>query len=229
MSSNDKRREQMFASIRAGLEAYAPTNRQRAIDARMKSPPAPLVPQRAQKSFAEQKALFKGFLQGQSATVIEVASKAEIPRAVAGYLRANNLPLRVRAGADAYLRDLDWKGEPALERLEGRAIGSDEVGLSRVTAAIAETGTLVLTSGSDNPVTITFLPETHIAVVEDKAIVGGFEGVWEKVRARFGKGGMSRTVNFVSGPSRTADIGGQLVMGAHGPRRLCVIMVAETS
>jgi L-lactate dehydrogenase complex protein LldG len=227
MSANDKRREQMFASIRAGLEAFSSPDRRRGIEARMKAPPAPLIPQRAQKQLAEQKALFKGFLVGQSATVIEVATKAEIPKAIAGYLRSNNLPMRLRAGEDKYLADLDWKTEPALERMHGRAAGSDDVGLSRVTAAIAETGTLVLTSGAENPVTITFLPETHIAVVEEKAIVGGFEGVWEKLRARFGKATMSRTVNFVSGPSRTADIGGQLVMGAHGPRRLCVIMVAE--
>ena len=56
-------------------------------------------------------------------------------------------------------------------------------------------------------------------------LIGGYEGAWEKIRARFGAGAMPRTVNFVSGPSRTADIGGQLVMGAHGPRRLCVILV----
>jgi L-lactate dehydrogenase complex protein LldG len=74
-------------------------------------------------------------------------------------------------------------------------------------------------------VTLGFLPETHIAVVEAAALVGGYEGAWAKIRARFGRRAMPRTVNFISGPSRTADIGGQLVMGAHGPRRLCVVFV----
>jgi L-lactate dehydrogenase complex protein LldG len=97
--------------------------------------------------------------------------------------------------------------------------------LSHAAAAVAETGTLVLASGADNPVTITFLPETSIVVVGEEDLVGGYEGAWEKIRARFGKRAMPRTVNFVSGPSRTADIGGQLVMGAHGPRRLCVVLV----
>lgn len=226
-TSNDKRREQMYAAIRLGLAKYDAPDRRKAAEARVKAPPAPLVPDRAQTAAAEQKALFKGFLDGQAATVIEVKSKTEIPAAIAGYLRNNNLPMRVRTGSDDYIRGLDWASQPALSHEEGRAVGSDEVGLSRVTAAIAETGTLVLASGADNPVTITFLPETHIAIVEERAVVGGFEGVWDKLRARFGRGSMSRTVNFVSGPSRTADIGGQLVMGAHGPRRLCVIMVAE--
>ena len=73
--------------------------------------------------------------------------------------------------------------------------------------------------------TLNFLPETHIVVVEDKDLVGRLRGRVGRVRARFGQRAMPRTVNFVSGPSRTADIGGKLVMGAHGPRRLCVILV----
>ncbi len=183
------------------------------------------MPQRAQRAKAEQKALLRSYLEGQAATVVDVTTPADVPAAVADYLRQNNLPMRVRVGEDAYLAGLDWSTAPALERNRGRASGTDDVGLSRATTAIAETGTLVLASGPDNPVTITFLPETHIVVVEAEAIAGGFEGVWEKLRARFGRRRMSRTVNFVSGPSRTADIGGQLVMGAHGPRRLCVIVV----
>jgi L-lactate dehydrogenase complex protein LldG len=106
----------------------------------------------------------------------------------------------------------------------GQAQPNDEVGLSHAIAAVAETGTLVLASGPDNPVTLNFLPETHIVVVEDKNIVGPYEDAWVKVRARFGDRLMPRTVNMISGPSRTADIGGKLVLGAHGPRRLCVII-----
>jgi len=156
---------------------------------------------------------------------VEVAGKAEVPAAIAGYLRGANLPLRLRAGADPYLAALPWGAEPALERHSGPARDSDEVGLSHAAAAVAETGTLVLTSGPDNPVTLDFLPETHIVVVEERDLTGGYEGAWETIRARFGRRAMPRTVNFISGPSRTADIGGELVMGAHGPRRLCVILV----
>jgi L-lactate dehydrogenase complex protein LldG len=83
----------------------------------------------------------------------------------------------------------------------------------------------MITSGADNPVTINFLPETHVVVVEDKDLVGPYEAALAKVRAKFGKGLMPRTVNLISGPSRTGDIGGKLIMGAHGPRRMCVIIV----
>jgi L-lactate dehydrogenase complex protein LldG len=227
MTTWDSGRDRVMARIRLGLGTYDSPARRGAVAQRLQSPPAPLVPERAQRDKTVQRELFATFLKGQSATVIEVKGAAEVPAALAQYLRQTNLPMRIRVGNDAYLASLDWKTAPALERRNGPAIDSDEVGLSRVTAAVAETGTLVLASGPDNPVTLGFLPETHIAVVEEQALVGGYEGAWERIRARFGRRAMPRTVNFVSGPSRTADIGGQLVMGAHGPRRLCVILVRE--
>lgn len=227
MSAGDSSRNAVIFNVRKGLGVYDSEQRRAAVAKRLGAPPAPLVPQRAKGGRDELRGLFRKFLEGQSATVIETAGAAEVPAAVAGYLRSANLPLRVRVGNDAYLEALPWGKEPALERKRGPAEGSDEVGLSHAAAAVAETGTLVLASGADNPVTITFLPETSVVVVEDKDLVGGYEGAWEKIRARFGPGTMPRTVNFVSGPSRTADIGGQLVMGAHGPRRLCVVLVRE--
>jgi L-lactate dehydrogenase complex protein LldG len=216
----------VLSKIRQALHATGSENTRRAAAAqRIAGPPAPLVPERAQRPPDALRTLFRSFLEGQSATVIEVEDASAVPSAVAGYLRSTNMPLRVRAGTDDYLAALPWGSEPALERLDGAATGSDEVGLSHAAAAVAETGTLVLASGADNPVTLGYLPETHVVVVEDKDLVGGYEGAWEKIRARFGRRAMPRTVNFISGPSRTADIGGELVMGAHGPRRLCVILV----
>jgi L-lactate dehydrogenase complex protein LldG len=220
-------RETVLARIRAALGTYD-SPRRRGIVARRLAAPAPtLVPERARRSKPDSRTLLRTFLEGQSATVIDVPSAADVPKAIAGYLRSANLPFRLRAGDDAYLEALPWATEPALQRLPGPAAAADEVGLSRAVAAVAETGTLVLASGADNPVTLGFLPETHIVVVEDGDLVGGYEAAWEKIRARFGRQQMPRTVNFISGPSRTADIGGQLVMGAHGPRRLCVILVRK--
>jgi L-lactate dehydrogenase complex protein LldG len=92
-------------------------------------------------------------------------------------------------------------------------------------AGIAETGTLMLASGPDNPVTVTFLPETSIVVLRRDDLVGPYEAAFGQIRARYGRGAMPRTVNLVSGPSRTADVGGRLVTGAHGPRRFCVVIV----
>jgi len=111
----------------------------------------------------------------------------------------------------------------ALNILPGPAQGTDETSIAKAFAGVAETGTLVLTSGPANPTTLNFLPETEIVVVRGADVVGGYEDAWDKLRAAF-PAGLPRTVNWVSGPSRTADIEQTIVMGAHGPRRLHVIV-----
>ena len=68
---------------------------------------------------------------------------------------------------------------------------------------MAETGSLVMISGSENPSTLNFLPDNHIIVVSAKDIAGDYESVWTKIRYTFGKGGMPRTVNWITGPSRS--------------------------
>jgi len=184
-----------------------------------------LLPQRVQRDAAGLEVLFKQHLKGQSATVIDVAAEADVPAAVAAWLRSTNLPMRLRVGADPRLAGMPWSNERALTLETGAARATDEVGISHATAGVAETGTLVLASGPDNPVTVNFLPENHVVVVRATDIVDAYESAFDRIRRLFGKGTMPRTVNMISGPSRTGDIGGRLVMGAHGPRRMCVVVV----
>jgi L-lactate dehydrogenase complex protein LldG len=149
----------------------------------------------------------------------------QIPGAVAAYLSAQGLPARVRCGNDAYLKALAWQEIPRLAVETGAAHADDTAGLSHAIAGVAETGTLVLASGPENPVTLAFVPDTHIVVVRASTIVGAYEQACALVVV--GRGMLPRTLNLVSGPSRTGDIGGRIVMGAHGPRRLAVILVAD--
>jgi L-lactate dehydrogenase complex protein LldG len=219
-------RAQILARIRSGLSVAAEDSARRArVEARLKGQKPHLIPDRVAKPGTNLPALLRIFLEGQSATVISVTTSNEVPSAVAGFLRSSNLPQRVRVGEDAFLAKLDWSREPALERQQGQAEAGDEVGLSHATVAVAETGTLVLASGGENPVTLNFLPETHIVVLTAKDIVGPYETAFDRIRDTYGRGTMPRTLNLISGPSRTGDIGGKLVMGAHGPRRMCVIVV----
>jgi L-lactate dehydrogenase complex protein LldG len=225
-TDNQAARARVFAKLKSALkDGPSAAERQGYVAQRLKVPPVHPKPARIQVSRDGLRALFKSHLEGQSATVIEVASAADIPSAVAHYLRSNNLPQRIRMGSDAALAALPWDREPAMTRDAGPAAATDETGLSHAAAAVAETGTLALFAGADNPVTLNYVPETHVVVVNERDLVGGYEDVWPKVRARYGQSQMPRTVNLISGPSRTGDIGGKLVMGAHGPRRMCVILV----
>lgn len=221
-------RARIFGSIRTGLGVTGTESaRQAAVAARLGRTEANLVPARARLAPEALLAQFRQLLDGQSATVVELAGLAELPTAVAAYLRSKNLPLVVRTGDEPDWQGVPWEREPALERTHGIAVGSDTAGLSRAFAGISETGTLVLRSGTANPTTLNFLPETHLVAVRRADIVGSYEEMWDRLRATHGVGQMPRTVNFVSGPSRTADIEQQLVMGAHGPRRLLVMIVGE--
>jgi L-lactate dehydrogenase complex protein LldG len=87
---------------------------------------------------------------------------------------------------------------------------------------------VVLTSGPENPTTLNFLPDVHIVVLEAGAVAGDFETVMEELRERYGVGTLPRTVNMITGPSRSADIEQTLILGAHGPRKLHVILVGNT-
>ena len=106
-----------------------------------------------------------------------------------------------------------------------RATASDAAGVSHALGGIAETGTLALTSGPDNPTTLNFLPEHHIVVVAASDIAPDLETLWQALREGRGDGSMPRTVNLVTGPSRSGDIEQVLLLGAHGPRAVHIVIV----
>jgi L-lactate dehydrogenase complex protein LldG len=158
-----------------------------------------------------------------SSTVDVVDRREEAPAAAARYLAAHNLPRA--AVAWPQLAGLDWAG--AGLRVEARpATGDDLVGISGVFCAVAETGSLVVLSGADTPASVSLLPETHIALVPASRIVAGMEEVWRLLRDECGE--LPRAVNFISGPSRTGDIEQTLVLGAHGPYRVHIVLLRDS-
>ena len=219
-------REAVLGKVRRALGATGSEEARRAaVVARLDAPRANLVPARGRLDPAARVELFCAMAERVSATVHRLASAEEVPAAVAEHLRRHNLPQSVRTGADAALAALPWAAQPGLQRLVGPSDGSDAVALSRAFAGVAETGTLVLVSGEDNPTTLNFLPDTHMVVIAAEDIAGDYESVWTRLRERFGPGTMPRTVNMITGPSRSADIEQTLILGAHGPRALHILVV----
>ncbi len=219
-------RESVLAGIRAALGADgADETRKAAVRKRLASPRANLVPKRAKKSGRARLDLFTKMLEGQAAKVSHARRPGDVPEIVAAYLRDNNLPAQFRSGSDALLASIPWGKTPSLTRTQGRGQAGDGVAMSRAQTAAAETGTLFLTSGADNPTTLNFLPDTHIIVIRADDILGSYEDAWNALRKTYGARTLPRTVNLISGPSRTADIDQTIVLGAHGPRRLHVIVV----
>ena len=218
-------RAAVFASIRRSLGVTGDeATRRFEVETRLEQAPPGIVPKRGQGDVSARVATFKAEAERAQASVTEVREWADAPAEIARYLRESNCPATLRMGDDPRLAGMPWS-ETTLEVLRGPSDGHDLNAVSAAFAGIAETGTLALVSGPDNPTTLNFLPDNHIIVVEAKDIVADYETMWTALRARFGKGVMPRTVNWVTGPSRSADIEQTLLLGAHGPRRLHVIVV----
>ena len=218
-------RDAILGKVRAGLGAKPgeEARRRALVDEHLREHARNLIPARAAgKSADELVAILRKWLEAASGEVVEVAAETEVPVAIARYLRGHNLPARVRIGDDPMLAGLPWASEAGLSVGRGRAEATDTASVTHALAAVAESGTVVVPSGPANPVTLSFLPEANIAIVRRADVVGPLEDALARAR---GLGAMPRTLNMISGPSRSADIGGTPVLGAHGPRRLCVMVV----
>ena len=156
-----------------------------------------------------------------AATLAPVRSVAGISKAVLEFLEAHGLPESIVVGTDPLLERVRWSNRLAVARR--RAEASDATSVTTAFAGNAETGTVVLLSDPTSPTTLNFLPENHIVVLERSRILPWTEDVWARVRAE--RGDLPRAVNLITGPSRTGDVELQLEFGAHGPRRVHVLLL----
>ena len=219
-------REQILAGIRRSLKrGRLDAARETELRDRVAAHRRNLVPARAAALDDPGRVdLFVEMAEGVQATVARVNSPAAVPEAVARYLAAENLPADLVLAPDLSLDDILWDARPLLRTRRGRAEAGDTVSLTRCFVAIAETGTLMLISGGETPTTLNFLPDTHIVLVYADQVVATYEDGWDRLRT---DGGMPRAINFITGPSRTGDIEQRIELGAHGPRRLHIILVDD--
>lgn len=206
-------RERILARV---ASARSGGSSQSAVDAdivRHARGPAPSPPGDLSDLFAQRATLL-------ASDVARVRVMDDVPATVGEYLDRHRLARRAVCWPD--LLALPWHGQRF--EMESRAArGDDAVGVTGVFAAIAETGTLMLLSSADTPATVSLLPETHIAVVPTRRLVAIMEDGFARLRAEHGA--LPRAVNFVSGPSRTADVEQTVTLGAHGPRRVLIVLV----
>lgn len=219
-------RERMLAAVRTALDRREPADVAAATVAnRLAQPKASVIPARGRMEGEAALAQFIFEAERVSTTTERVAAEDDVPARVRAYLQAANLPSAIKVAPDPDLAGIPWGREPLLQVSAGRAGDHDPVSFTGSFAGIAETGTLMLLSGPESPTTLNFLPDVHIALLRTDRIVGSYEEAWARLRAARGAGWMPRAVNWITGPSRTADIEQTLLLGAHGPRRLHIIIV----
>jgi L-lactate dehydrogenase complex protein LldG len=227
-------REAIIAAVRRSLNRGPLTaEREAELRAMVAAHRRNLVPARATSlDHLAQVELFISMAEAAQATVARVPALADVPETVTRYLASENLHAELVIAPDSSLDDIPWATRPLLRIRRGRAKAADAVSLTPCFAAIAETGTLMLVSGAQTPTTLNFLPDTHIVLVHADQVVATYEDGWDRLREAIhwnatGASKLPRTINFITGPSRTGDIEQRIILGAHGPRRLHILVVED--
>ena len=225
-------KDAVLGAIRRGLKrGPLPPDQAAMLRERLERHPRHLIPARSQVPRPQQVALFVRNVEKEFGTVARVPDPARVPDAVADYLAAQNLPSEFALAPHPELQALPWDRRPLLRFRQGRAQATDMVSVQHAYAAVAETGTLVLPSAPERPTTLNILADTEVVVLRATRLVGAYEDAWDLLRAErqdpVSGGFMPRNVMFVTGPSRSADIEQTLELGAHGPRRLHVVLIED--
>ena len=169
--------------------------------------------------------LFIAMAEEVSATVSRVGAMDDVPQEIARYLADHNLPAAAKLAPDPELDAIPWHRAPLLELTRGKGEDADKVSITGAFAGIAETGTVMALSGPHHPTTLNILPETHVVILRADQIVGAYEEAWDRFRQSGRE--QPRTVMLIPGPSRSGDIEQTIQLGAHGPKRLHLVIVDD--
>jgi L-lactate dehydrogenase complex protein LldG len=132
--------------------------------------------------------------------------EGELCRALAAELPAGLAQMKLEAGYDK------------------RALESCDAGLTECECLVAQTGSVCVTSPSAGGRALSVLPPHHVVVARRAQVLTDLTAAYELLAAKYGSGYPS-FISFITGPSRTGDIERILVLGAHGPKKLTVLLV----
>jgi len=217
--SPDSARTELLAKLRRSVSG-ANTAQIEAQLSGLGSAPAPDLPSTD---------LYEGFLINvlkNQGTVDCAANRSEAVAAVARYLHEKFRTRKLVASNDPRLAAMPWRDGGVLPRF-GTAEQGENASLSYAKLAVAETGSTVTFTGKENPSANNLLVEVQIVLVDSVDLVANLDDAWHRINTELEKAGRPRGINFISGPSSTADIDAQLVKGAHGPRGWHVILLGD--
>ena len=194
---------------------------------RLTGPPAPrpdgyIRPERARGEPSELVARFREMALFAGAGVATVRNDAKVPVEIARYLSRGNLGDSLVLSPSDRLARMPWHEAAGLSVRPPPFGAEDRVAVTGAVAGVAETGTLLVRSGTDSPNLLHLLPEAHIVVLDSAHIVGGYEDALDMIGR---EEAWPRAATFITGPSRTADIEKTPQIGVHGPRRLHIVLI----
>ncbi|MDC9719397.1 MAG: lactate utilization protein C [Gammaproteobacteria bacterium] len=215
-------RQAILGRIRSGLKR-GPLNEQQQTHLlqQLSSRKRTIQPARAKVTGSAALGDFKTMALEVGTEIIDLTSVEQLPQAMSKLMGDSNLAQQPLVLAnESELVALNWNAANITTEIRVSTKG-DAISLTNSLCGVAETGTLVLRSSPHSPTTLNLFPDIHCAVLYKDNIVPGYEDAWDWVR----NDGIPRTVNFITGPSRSADLEQTLRMGAHGPKRLIIFLV----
>ncbi|OGO93808.1 MAG: hypothetical protein A3F41_06910 [Coxiella sp. RIFCSPHIGHO2_12_FULL_44_14] len=213
-------REKILTRIRANLHRKS-TSLSSEWQQRLHSHPRGVIPQRGSEDFKERARLFAERAREAGATVEEITTLKRLPSALLTLLQQER-ETHLRLSPDPLWKSIAWEHYPSLLFSTGEGRNEDRVSVTSCFCAIAETGTVMILNDAHTPVALCFLAEVHIVVILIEYVVNGYEDAWDRLRE---KNVNPSSVHFITGPSRTGDIEQKIMIGAHGPRRVHVVLV----
>jgi L-lactate dehydrogenase complex protein LldG len=227
---NRERRREVLQAIRDHLAASAAADAVYAEQSHEVHLPASRRPQPIAQPGGSLRERFQHALEGVAGQSVVVADEGGAVAAVKQIISKHDYrrvavsdsPLVSRIAA-ALQCDAEF-----LDNFNPAELFECHLGLTGAQWAVAETGTLVLESDREHHRLASLVPPAHIAVISAEQIRATLSEVLEML-SRQGKEELSRTVTFITGPSRTSDIELTLAIGVHGPASLHVIIIEEAS
>lgn len=215
----DSARSQVLARVRAASRQADSDQIERELNAMSRAPAAALP-------HADLSTAFLVNILKNQGSVDCVANRSAAVKSVADYLYRHFRSHRLVAGNDPHLAAMPWREAGVLPRF-GSVEAGEPVALSYALLGVAEMGAVVTFTGKSNPAANNLLSEHHIVLVDTTRLVPDLEQAWVQINQEMETEGRPRGINFIAGPSSTADIEGKLVYGAHGPRHWHVILMGQ--
>jgi len=209
-------RDQILAAVRKAKEPAPKTNAGPGRQA--------LLPPKFVREARDLSELFLEKLTAAAATYAVLDRASEIPQHLVAWLKTEKLSdVPIVLAEEPQLRALDWAGAGIAARHDKPDILAPSTIVSAAFAGVAETGSIALLTNADSRPSHNLLADTHVVVLSRSQIAASFEDVWRAVRVQ----GLPRSLAFITGASRTADIEMTIELGVHGAVRMHVILLNE--
>jgi len=218
-------REEIIRTLRKSLRREAlPPETLADLQNRLLHPERGVIPRQAQGTHAALVERFTEKAVAAQASVAHLSSLEQVPRTVALFAREHSFPARALLPHQSRLHAMEW-AQAEVETATGSPARNCPLGVTACFAAIAESGTVMVHSGPGHPHALHIVPETLLVVVTENQIVGAYEDALDLARARLRHNAWPRIISWITGPSRTADIAGVILFGAHGSRRIHILLI----